>query len=58
MQCPECGSDNVERFTPHALSCTDCGFDARADEFGHKRQTSDDLAEVLSEALRENKVVK
>lgn len=33
MACPKCGSDKVERFTLHALSCVACGHDGRSSEF-------------------------
>lgn len=32
-KCPECGSANVERLTPHGLSCRDCGHDGRSEDF-------------------------
>jgi hypothetical protein len=36
IKCPECGSDRVERYTRHGLSCLACGHDASAQEFGAK----------------------
>jgi uncharacterized protein (DUF983 family) len=46
-RCPNCGSNSIERFTNHGLSCTACGHDARSGDFdeqscpGHVASRSD-----------------
>jgi len=36
MKCPECGSENVSRYTNNGIDCNKCGHMGRSADFGAK----------------------
>jgi len=36
MKCPQCGSDDVARYTSHGIDCRKCGHMGRSKDFGAK----------------------